>query len=490
MQFFSTRGGEGVSPAEAVLMGIAPDGGLFIPEAFPQFSLSQIAKMARLSYPELSAQVIASFLTDFTYADILKVTREGYAAFSHSDTAPLVSIGDGLFGLELFHGPTLAFKDIALCVLPGLMRLSMEKLGQDKTVLILVATSGDTGKAALSGFTDKPGTAICVYYPKDGVSYAQKRQMITQKGKNVQTLGVEGDFDACQRGVKAIMGDPEMARLVGERGYAFSSANSINFGRLVPQVAYYFSSYVKLLSAGEIELGDQVDFIVPTGNFGNILAGWYAKQMGLPVGKLICASNRNNVLTKFFSDGVYRAGGTLHKTTSPSMDILVSSNLERLLYHCTQDPDLVKAYMEDLAQGRDYAVGNALLNRFSEDFLAGWADDAAGAQAIGRAYRRGGYVLDPHSAIGRAVYEELPATGNKAVLVCTASPFKFSSDVLRALGREPQDDESAPYQLADVTGLKLPMPLIEALTAEPRLLDTCGAAEMGEALLAWLDRAR
>jgi threonine synthase len=490
LQLVSTRTGAAASPLEAVLRGIAPDGGLYMPEKLPRFSAREIKDMAALPYPALAARVIGAFFDEIPPADMLKMCTEAYAGFDAQGVAPLAGLDGDTYALELFHGPTLAFKDVALQLLPRLMAYAAQKTEAAQKVLILVATSGDTGKAALCGFADKEDTAICVFYPEHGVSDAQKLQMQTQTGRNVGVFALKGNFDDCQRGVKALMGDAAFCRALGERGYTLSSANSINFGRLVPQIAYYFSAYAALFAAGRIAFGDTINFAVPTGNFGNILAGWMAKRMGLPVGKLVGASNRNHVLDHFYRTGVYGAGLTLHPTTSPSMDILVSSNLERLLFAlCGHDGARVSQWMQRQREGLDFSVGEDVMARMHEDFLWGWADDGEAAQAILANRDANGTILDPHTAVGMHVTREMQrrgALGGPTVLLCTASPYKFAADVLRALGETPTGAAHDVYALAARKGEQPPRAITELFDAAVCHDATLAPQDMAQAVLARL----
>ncbi|MGN0824274.1 MAG: threonine synthase, partial [Candidatus Coproplasma sp.] len=349
MIFISTRGGEKVTGAEAIVKGLSDNGGLFVPEKFPQVSKEEMQEMLYMNYPERAATVLHKYLDDYDKAELLQACENAYAKFEGPDPAPLVRIEDGIYILELFHGPTCAFKDMALTVLPYLLRKGCDICGIKEQILVLVATSGDTGKAALEGFKDANGIKIMVFYPDDGVSSMQKLQMCTQEGKNVNVVAVKGNFDDCQTAVKNIFNSAEDAQELKKYNTRLSSANSINFGRLAPQIAYYFSAYFDLVTAGQIEMGQEVDFSVPTGNFGNILAAYYAKRMGLPVRRLHCASNMNNILTDFLAKGCYDVHREFYKTTSPSMDILVSSNLERLLFEvCGRDEKLTAERMNKL----------------------------------------------------------------------------------------------------------------------------------------------
>ena len=466
MRFFSTRGFGPVSGAEAVVKGLADDGGLFVPESFPSISLDDIADLAALEYPERSAYIMSQYLTDFSYEELLEITKKAYARFD-GEAAPLTKVDDGLYLLELWHGPTLAFKDIALTVLPYLLTGSKKKLGVDKKTQILVATSGDTGKAALEGFKDVDGVEITVLYPAEGVSDMQKKQMITTTGKNVHVLGVKGNFDDAQTAVKNIFSDPEMQKAFSDLGYDLSSANSINFGRLVPQIAYYFSSYCDLLNAEEIELGQQINFVVPSGNFGNILAGYYAKRMGLPVQHLIVASNKNDVLTDFFSTGRYDAKRPFHKTISPSMDILVSSNLERLVYEMLdRKPDEVKELMKSLKEVGFYSVDEDTLYDKAPEFLGYSCTEEETKETIDNFFDDYTYPLDPHTAVGvtaffkymNEVYDDTTPT----VVVSTANPYKFPQSVLEASCHiEEEDPVRAIKRLSRLTSTEVPKAIAE-----------------------------
>lgn len=445
MKFISTRGlgatdkSQAMDSAPAIIRGLAPDGGLYVPEELPRVSANFVAQLAELNYAERARRVLSLFLTDYTEEEIVGCIDRAYRGkFDDDRIAPVKMVGDKSV-LELWHGPTSAFKDMALQLLPQLLSTALKKTGEKKDVLILVATSGDTGKAALAGFADVDKTKICVFYPDGGVSDIQRLQMATQQGKNVAVLAIKGNFDDAQTGVKKIFGDETVAKELADMGVQLSSANSINWGRLVPQIVYYFSAYADLVAAGTIKAGEAVDFTVPTGNFGNILAGFYARQMGLPVGKLVCASNANNVLTDFIQTGYYDRKREFFKTISPSMDILVSSNLERLLYHLTGDPARVAAWMKELNETGGYDAGENMLVRLANYFWAGCADDARTLATIKEVYDRYGYVLDTHTAVAWAVAEAYKAKTHSyrpMVIVSTASPYKFSRSVLEALGEE------------------------------------------------------
>ena len=484
MDYFSTRGAtERVSSAAAILKGLASDGGLFVPASFPQLTLAEIEALVPLSYEERAVRILRLFLTDYTEEELCGCVKRAYGqTFDDVRRAPVKSVGD-LEVLELWHGPTSAFKDMALQLLPQLMSTARKKTGEQDTILILVATSGDTGKAALEGFADAEGIRIMVFYPDGGVSPVQRLQMVTQEGANVSVVAVRGNFDDAQRGVKEIFGDAAMAKELAALHTKLSSANSINWGRLVPQIVYYFSAYADLLAESKIAAGDAVNFTVPTGNFGDILAGYYAKRMGLPVGKLVCASNANNVLTDFLRTGIYDRKREFCQTISPSMDILVSSNLERLLYHETQDAALVRGWMEELAAKGRYEVGETVLQNLKETFWAGWVDDAATKETIREVYEKEHYVLDTHSAVAYRVaqaYKKETGSKRPLVVVSTASPYKFNESVLDALGEERAGlDEFAQLdKLASLNESPIPQGLASLKTAEILHRTVCEKTEM------------
>ncbi len=461
MQYFSTRNSENVvSSSQAIAQGLTQEGGLFVPATFPQVDLEAIFA---LDYPAMANAVVKTFLTDYDPAFLEKATTETYGAAFAGKAGYLHKVTEGTYSLELWHGPTCAFKDYALQLMPKLLVEAKKNLGKTETTLILVATSGDTGKAALDGYHDVEGIEIAVFYPNDGTSEIQRLQMATQAGKNVAVYAINGNFDDAQTGVKRVFGNAEIAQTLAAQNICLSSANSINWGRLVPQVVYYFAAYAQLLQQDAIKMGDVVDFCVPTGNFGDILAGYYAKQMGLPVGKLVCASNKNNVLTDFFETGVYNARRDFYKTTSPSMDILVSSNLERLMYHMTGDSAVVAGYMQDLQQNGAYTVSPEVLAKIRESFAYGCADDDAVAAEIKSQYEENNYLCDTHTAVAFKVAKEYAkASGSVApmVVLSTASPFKFPCSVLEALGAQsPSDDFAAMAALASLTGQVPPQSL-------------------------------
>ena len=464
MQYHSTRGlFPEVDSAQAVLNGLATDGGLYLPAQIPDFCWEECVKSDTLTMAQM---LLSAFLPDIP--DMGTLVKKAYTGkFETEDLTPTVPAGE-FYVLELFRGPTSAFKDVALSMLPQLMTAARAVKGEKEDILILTATSGDTGKAALEGFKDVDGIRICVFYPHGGVSDVQRRQMVSQEGNNVTVCAVRGNFDDAQTGVKNIFTAAREQNLP----LNLSSANSINIGRLVPQVTYYFKAYRDLLDAGKITLGEEVNFSVPTGNFGDILAGYLAKRLGLPVGKLICASNANNVLTDFIRTGTYDRRRVLHKTDSPSMDILVSSNLERLLYLMSGDCDLVAKLMNDLNTQGHYQVPAELLEEIQQQFWAGWCDDTRGADAISKVWKENGYLCDTHTASGWAVAQDyVNQTGDNRpmVVLSTASPYKFPAAVLRAIGEEANGDEFDQLdQLNRVTGVPIPKNLA-ALRTKPEL---------------------
>ena len=457
MLYTSTRDNSiRVTASQAIAQGISEEGGLFVPCELPKFSLDKITSMTSLSYIERAKTVLREFLTDFTEEELDYCVNGAYAAekFSSSKIAPVVNVHGNENILELWHGPTCAFKDMALQLLPYLMTVSAKKTADGKTIVILVATSGDTGKAALEGFKNVENTKILVFYPVDGVSPMQKLQMTTQEGGNVGVCAVHGNFDDAQTGVKEIFAACKDKDL---HGAMLSSANSINIGRLAPQVVYYFRAYGDLVKSGRIRLGDVVDYTVPTGNFGDILAGYFARQMGLPVGRLICASNANDVLTEFLTTGRYDKRRPFYKTTSPSMDILVSSNLERLLYLVSGDAGYVAQLMAQLNEQGWYQVSEDILARLQAVFGCGCCNDAGAAEVIGRLWREQKYLCDPHTAVAWSVAESHTRGEAPMVVLSTASPYKFPAAVLGALGEKTGDDEFAMMeQLHALTGTDIP----------------------------------
>lgn len=468
-----------VESAAAIAKGISEEGGLFVPESIPSISMDELKSLAGMNYAQRAAFVFSKYLTDYTDAELRYCTESAYTtkAFDTENIAEIAHLFEETYMLELWHGPTCAFKDMALQILPYFLTTAVKKLNMDKKVVILVATSGDTGKAALEGFKDVPGTEIMVFYPVEGVSDMQKRQMVTQEGENVTVCAVKGNFDDCQSGVKKIFTDHTVLDALEKGGMTFSSANSINWGRLVPQIVYYVSSYVSLAESGEIAYGDLLNVVVPTGNFGNILAAYYAKMMGVPLGKLICASNINKVLTDFIRTGVYNRNRQFYPTTSPSMDILISSNLERLLYLLTGEDDAqIREWFTALAEKGTYEVTDAVKAKLTEQFYGGFCDDAETKATIAELYQKYGYTCDTHTAVAVKVYEDYrKETGDttKTLIASTASPFKFSASVLDALGKKPADgtDEYDMVELLhEVSSMEIPQSLA-ALKTKPRRFD-------------------
>ena len=454
MQYHSTRNHtQTVDSAQAVLSGLAGDGGLYVPQALPAFDAQACLKLSTM---DMAKKIIGALLPEIENMDVLVQKAYG-GKFATEELTPTVQAGN-FSVLELFHGPTSAFKDVALCMLPQLLTAAKKQKGMDEDIMILTATSGDTGKAALEGFHDVEGVKICVFYPDGGVSKVQRAQMVTQEGNNVGVCAVKGNFDDAQTGVKNIFAQAVDGKLPGS--YRLSTANSINIGRLAPQITYYFKAYADLMNAGKIVFGDYVNFCVPTGNFGDILAGWLAKKLGLPVGKLICASNANNVLTDFITTGTYDRRRPLHKTCSPSMDILVSSNLERLLYFLSGDTALVAQLMKQLNTEGFYTVPEALRQAIQTEFACGCCGDEAAQKTIAKVFKETGYLCDPHTATAWAVAEDyVNQTGDTApmVVLSTASPYKFPTAVLEALGERTDMDEFAQMdRLQAVSGVAIP----------------------------------
>ncbi len=480
-----------LSSAEAIVKGLSEDGGLFVPSEIPSISFDEIVSLGEKSYAERAAYIFAKYLTDFTDAEIKYCTENAYndKKFATENIAEISHLFDGTYVLELWHGPTCAFKDMALQILPYLLTTSAKKIGIDKKIVILVATSGDTGKAALEGFADVPGTEIMVFYPVDGVSAMQKLQMATSDGENVSVCAVKGNFDDCQTGVKQIFGSDEIAKKLEDNSMMFSSANSINWGRLAPQIIYYISAYASLVKDGEISIGEKINIVVPTGNFGNILAAYYAKQMGLPVNKLICASNANKVLTDFIETGIYDRNRDFYTTISPSMDILISSNLERLLYILSGENDqVVKELFGKLSAEGKYEVSAEIKAKLAEDFVAGFCDDAQTKDTIAKIYKKYSYTLDTHTAVAVKVYEDYKAKTSdktKTVIASTASPYKFSASVLEAIDGEikSMDEFAMTDRLYEISSYEIPSSLLELKTKEIRFKDVISTAEQKDYVL-------
>ncbi len=466
MKYLSTRDKTlRFTAAEAIKMGLSRDGGLFTPETFPTLTEEEMKSLCAMTYQQRAAYVMGKYLDDFTAEELGDFAEKAYGPekFDTPAVAPLRQVGGQTWCLELWHGPTSAFKDMALQMLPQLLTASLRKTGEEKTACILVATSGDTGKAAMEGFADVPQTKIMVFYPKDGVSEIQKLQMVTQEGQNVGVCSVVGNFDDAQNGVKRIFSDVEIREELEKRGYFLSSANSINWGRILPQVVYYVSAYCDLMNQGAIAFGDKVNYCVPTGNFGNILACYYAKKMGVPVGKLICASNCNDVLTDFIRTGVYDRNRPFHTTMSPSMDILISSNLERMLFELSgEDDGAVRGYMDQLKETGRYEISAEMKEKLQSLFYGGFATEEDTTATITALYADG-YLIDTHTAVAAKVLADYRAeTGDDtvAVFASTASPYKFCDNVLKAIGEEPVTDSVARIaQLEAASGVKAPVRL-------------------------------
>ncbi len=466
----STRGNaETVTASQAILKGLADDGGLFVPERIPALDVD-MDTLAGMTYQEVAYEVMSRFLTDFTKEELQTCIARAYdEKFDTDEIAPLHQ-ADGAYFLELFHGATIAFKDMALSILPHLMTTAARKNQVHNDIVILTATSGDTGKAALAGFADVPGTRIIVFYPKDGVSPIQEKQMVTQKGENTFVVAIRGNFDDAQTGVKKMFSDEELSRKLDQAGYQFSSANSINIGRLVPQVVYYVYAYATLYKQGKIGRDEKINVTVPTGNFGNILAAYYAKQMGLPIDMLLCASNENKVLYDFFKSGTYDRNREFILTSSPSMDILISSNLERLIYHLTgDDADQNRAFMESLSREGRYAITPEMKEQLS-DFYGNYASEEETAAVIADIYRKDGYVIDTHTAVAADVYRKYRKerdNGRKTVIASTASPFKFTRSVMKAIdsGCDDLTDFQLVDRLSELSQVKVPKAIEEIRTA-------------------------
>ena len=481
----STRGNEeSVSASKAILEGLASDGGLFVPQALPSFDKT-LDEFAQMDYRQTAYEVMKLLLTDFTEEELRYCIDKAYdGKFDTEAIAPLAEVKNAWY-LELFHGPTIAFKDMALSILPYLMTTAAKKNQIKNEIVILTATSGDTGKAALAGFADVPGTRIMVFYPKDGVSPIQEKQMVTQTGTNTRVIGIHGNFDDAQSGVKKLFADKELAAWMEERGYQFSSANSINIGRLVPQIVYYVYAYAQLVKEGRIKAGEEINVTVPTGNFGNILAAYYAKQMGVPIAKLICASNENKVLFDFFQTGVYNRNREFVLTSSPSMDILISSNLERLIYTIAgQDAEKDTELMNELKEKGVYEITPEMKERLA-DFRGGYATEAETAEMIHDTYKKTGYVMDTHTAVAAYVckkYREESKDTKKCLVASTASPYKFARSVMTAI--DPAYDAMDEFQLIDelnkVSGFPIPNAIEEIRNAEIRHTTECDADKMKE----------
>lgn len=487
----STRGnGETVTASQAILQGLAADGGLYVPTVIPALDIP-MDRLAGMDYRGVAYEVMSRFFTDFTEDELRKCIDSAYdAKFDTEEIAPIRE-ADGMCFLELFHGATIAFKDMALSILPHLMTTAARKNHETKDIVILTATSGDTGKAALAGFADVPGTKIIVFYPKDGVSPIQEKQMVTQKGENTHVVAIKGNFDDAQTGVKNIFNDAVFADRLAKAGYRLSSANSINIGRLIPQVAYYVYGYAQLLKKGRLADGETLDVTVPTGNFGNILAAYYAKQMGAPIGRLICASNENKVLYDFFATGIYDRNRDFILTSSPSMDILISSNLERLIYRIAGgSEEKTRELMKELSTEGSYTVTDEMREKIS-DFYGGYATEEETAGTIRALYEKTGYVLDTHTAVAACVcqkYRKENGNGRKNMVVSTASPFKFTRSVMTALN--PDHEKLTDFEMIDelsrIAGVRVPRAIEDIRTAPVRHTTVAEADKMAEAVEAFL----
>ena len=494
MQYISTRDASvSYAAAQAITQGLARDGGLLTPNQFPKLSVDQIEELKNMTYQQRAVAVMKLFLEEFTQEELAVFADAAYGPekFDTPAVAPIHTVNENTHCLELWHGPTCAFKDMALQMLPHLLTASLAKTDEHKTVCILVATSGDTGKGALEGFKDVPNTRIMVFYPKDGVSAVQELQMVTQEGANVGVTSVYGNFDDAQSGVKRLFSDEELRKTLAEKGFFFSSANSINWGRVLPQVVYYVSAYCDLCRDGKLKMGEKMNVCVPTGNFGNILAAYYAREMGIPVGTLICASNSNNVLTDFIRTGTYDRNRKFYNTTSPSMDILISSNLERMLFALTQDTDEVKGYMEQLGKTGTYQVRDEVKEKLQAIFKGYCCDDEETRNVVGKIYQQYQYLIDPHTAVAFSALEQYRnETGDDTpcVVVSTASPFKFCDNVLLALGEEEiAQGLDVLDQLTARTGIPAPAPLAGLRNKTVRFDRTVEKKNMVEAVFAMLE---
>lgn len=483
MKFNSTRNTSvEVSASVAIAEGIAKDGGLYVPKEFPRLPKDFVETLSPLDYEMRAAKIVGAYLTDYGEEELLSACKSAYARFD-GEPAPLVKTDEGVYLLELWHGPTCAFKDVALCLLPHLMTAAKKKQGITEDIRILTATSGDTGKAALEGFRDVSGTSVTVFYPSDGVSDVQKLQMTTQEGNNVCVCGVRGNFDDCQSAVKKAFSSEKVISSLRKKKVRLSSANSINFGRLVPQIVYYISAYVDLVASGELKEGDKINFCVPTGNFGNILAGFYAKQMGLPIAKLICASNSNKVLTDFFQSGEYSLQRDFLKTISPSMDILISSNLERLTFELSgRDGALTQRRMQELKSSGKYRVTAQEKAAYDAHFHADFATEEETYREISEFFEAYGYVLDPHTAVAASVYRKYRERSKdrvKTVIVSTASPYKFADSVYEAISGEKCGDAfDAIAKLYEESAIEIPESLSALKQKTVRFRQVIGTDEI------------
>lgn len=488
MKYYSTRDTQQskFDSAQVIKQGLAADGGLFVPEELPSITKDEILDLCEKTYPQRAAYVLSKFLTDYTWEELIHDCEAAYSDASFpGGAAPLQKVTDQIFSLELWHGPTAAFKDMALQIMPRLLSRALVKTGEDNTALILVATSGDTGKAALEGYKDIERIKIMVFYPVDGVSKVQKLQMATQVGNNVNVCAIKGNFDDAQNGVKKIFSNADAKEKLLENSYILSSANSINWGRLAPQIVYYISAYCDMLNAGEISYGETVNVCVPTGNFGNIFAAYIAKKMGLPIEKLICASNSNNVLTEFLQTGTYDRNRKFHVTMSPSMDILISSNLERLLYF-TSGASETASYMKQLNESGAYTVSEEIKAKIDENFVGYFADEAETAKTLKKYFTEQGYLADTHTSVALNCAEKFiaeNADGKKMIVASTASPYKFAADVYRAIAdREASADTGALDDLCALTSTEITLPLRNLAKKEVRFKKVIEVDEMLKAV--------
>ncbi len=480
----------GISSAEAIKRGLAPDGGLYLPESLPRLTAEFMDSLLPMDYPHRAAEILHLFLDDYSKEELLSDCMAAYAKdkFRAETTVPMVDLGDGIVSMELWHGPTAAFKDMALQIMPRLLSRALQKTGESRTALILVATSGDTGKAALEGYRDIPQTKIKVFYPENGVSRVQKLQMMTQEGENVDVTAIRGNFDDAQSGVKQIFSDPEIRKELDRNGIFLSSANSINWGRLVPQIVYYVSAYCDLVKGNKIAFGDKIDVTVPTGNFGNIFAAYLAKKMGLPIDRFVCASNCNNILTDFLKTGIYDRNRAFYQTISPSMDILISSNLERLLY-LVSGAEKTKAYMESLKNDGKYQISAEEFSAISAEFEGYFTSEEETRETIRNLFRRTGYLADTHTAVGyhaAAAYKKESGSQKVLLLASTASPYKFAPDVYRALSGKPSVDElSAAALLTELSGAPIHYALRGLAERTVRFTSSVEVAKMPETVLSF-----
>ena len=486
MHYSSTRGLRGaVSSSAAIAQGIASDGGLFVPGEIPALTADNLCELKKLSYQETAKKILALYLDDYSEQEISECVDNAYRNFDSEEIVPVYKLSDDLYSAELWHGPTSAFKDVALQLLPYLIKTAVKKNGIKDDILILTATSGDTGKAALEGFKDVEGTHVVVYYPHNGVSDIQYLQMATQEGENTDVIAVEGNFDDTQTGVKEIFTDEKIAEKMRKKHFRFSSANSINLGRLLPQIVYYFTSYLKVMDEESVAAKEYADFVVPTGNFGNILAGFYAKRMGLPIGKLICASNSNKILFDFLETGEYDTNREFKKTISPSMDIIISSNFERLLFETSKgDSEFVNRMQSELKSDGQYSVSETFLYKIRKSFDGGWADENETKTQIKKVWDKYRYLVDPHTAVGFAVLDKIKDNGNKKIILSTANPYKFTSAVLDALTDKCSGDGFKDMQeLSAVTGTSAPNSLSELKDKKVLHKTVCVKEKMAKTLM-------